>query len=708
MLRKVKEYGFRVYMDPHQDLFSRFSGGDGAPYWAVIACGLNPRNFMATNAAIVHCEWPPAGHQTPETSQDFPKMIWATNYDHFACQTLNTLFFAGRDFAPKCIIDGMNIQDWLQMHYFTACRQLMEAVRDAGDLLDSCVIGWDSWNEPNGGLAGREKLLELGEECVLRIGAMPTPFQGMRLGMGEAMKVEYYKFTSLGSKRDGDCTWDPKGKTVWLDPQSEPDGLSPWGWRRDPNWKLGMCIWAQHGQLLQPDYFKSPSRSKRQVHYDSDYLYPFWRQWALMIREIHREAIVFLATPVFHVPSPCDEQTKALFNGRACYSTHFYDGLTLISKHWSLRGKYLGIPFAIKIGEAAIRRCFRDQLGYLRQDTFDCMGDFPTMIGEIGIPFDLDDKQAYKDGNYSNQTRALDASLNACDGGNCLNYTVWTYAPNSSHEHGDLWNGEDFSLFSADDARMKARERSALTLGPPSKTFLSSSSQSLTSQNYTPYESTTQLSKVPFNGSRTHLTGPTLESLATMGTTESTLEMLQLNDGTRALSAFCRPYPMATVGKPVDINFDIKSSTFTLTIEVAFDDVASDGLATVVYVPHVHYAAHPRDIAPQIREDEGKEQARRETNLSVDSDSDEEDRWALDLDVSVSSGTWESDGQLLRWYYARPSPEQGPQRHTITVKRGSGSIPTWTTSYGQVYGGLGIDTSYYSMLHWRSCCPTLC
>ena len=46
----------------------------------------------------------------------------------------------------------------------------------------------------------------------------------------------------------------------------------------------------------------------------------------------------------------------------------------------------------------------------------------------------MDEKKAYGyvddgkgKGDYSSQQKALDASLNACDGENLLNYTIWTY-----------------------------------------------------------------------------------------------------------------------------------------------------------------------------------------------------------------------------------------------------------------------------------------
>ncbi|MBE3046293.1 hypothetical protein IMZ48_27905, partial [Candidatus Bathyarchaeota archaeon] len=94
--------------------------------WTIYACGLNPRSFAATEAAIVQNTYP--------DPDEFPKMIWSTNYHRLAAATLFTLYFAGRDFAPKCIIDGKNIQDYLQSHFVNACAHLAKRIHEAGDL----------------------------------------------------------------------------------------------------------------------------------------------------------------------------------------------------------------------------------------------------------------------------------------------------------------------------------------------------------------------------------------------------------------------------------------------------------------------------------------------------------------------------------------------------------------------------------------------
>ena len=54
MVQKAGEHGWTLFIDPHQDVWSRFSGGDGAPGWTLEAAGLDMTHFDSTGAAITH------------------------------------------------------------------------------------------------------------------------------------------------------------------------------------------------------------------------------------------------------------------------------------------------------------------------------------------------------------------------------------------------------------------------------------------------------------------------------------------------------------------------------------------------------------------------------------------------------------------------------------------------------------------------------
>jgi hypothetical protein len=92
-----------------------------------------------------------------------------------------------------------------------------------------------------------------------------------------------------------------------------------------------------------------------------------------------------------------------------------------------LRGKYLSPAFAIKIGETAIRNSLRDQLRFLREESFQYMGNHPLIFTEIGIPYDMDDKYAYKTGDFSSQISAMDANHYALEGSGGNGFSLWTY-----------------------------------------------------------------------------------------------------------------------------------------------------------------------------------------------------------------------------------------------------------------------------------------
>ena len=60
------------------------------------------------------------------------------------------------------------------------------------------------------------------------------------------------------------------------------------------------------------------------------------------------------------------------------------------------------------------------------------MGDHPCIFTEIGIPYDMDDQYAYRAGDYSSQSAAIDANHFALEGSGAHGYTWWVYVANVS------------------------------------------------------------------------------------------------------------------------------------------------------------------------------------------------------------------------------------------------------------------------------------
>lgn len=331
VLRMAKNYGFYVFMDPHQDVWSRFTGGSGAPMWTIYACGLDPQKFAVTQAALVQNTWP--------DPVKYPKMIWATNYQRLATQTIVTLFFSGRDFAPKAIIDGKNIQDYLQEHFIAACRHLAQRIHEAGDLEHDVVIGWESMNEPNRGYVGWKDLSVIPADQNLQKGTSPTAWQALLTGSGRSAEITTWEFGGMGPYKSGTELVDPKGESCWLSADYDD---SRYGWKRDPGWKLGECLWAQHGVwdpkkdvLLKKDYFFKHPVSKEQVSHEywtNNYFLHHYREFSAAIRDVFPTAIMFCQPSPFDIP-PTIKGTKD-DDPNMVYATHFYDGITLITKKW--------------------------------------------------------------------------------------------------------------------------------------------------------------------------------------------------------------------------------------------------------------------------------------------------------------------------------------------------------------------------------------
>jgi hypothetical protein len=437
---RAGEHGINLFIDPHQDAWSRFSGGDGAPGWTLEAAGLDMTHFEATGAAITH-----QLHGDPfETSSEArgPRMIWPTNYTKLACATMFTLFFAGNDFAPLVRIDGEPIQNYLQRHYLLAMQQVALHLKDLPN-----VVGYETMNEPLSGYIGCR---DLGKPFGrLKLGDCPTPFQSMLLAAGIPQQVETWKLGRLSLKRTGRRWLNLQGESAWL-----------------PGGAQAGCLWKRHGVwdfdrsgepvLLQPGYF---TRAHGQVvDFNRDYLVPFSQRFARAIRQVMPAALIFVeCDPTEPVPPRAGGGSmwgEGDVDGLV-FAPHWYDALTLLTKHYTPLAAVDELTGRAVFGAGRIRKSFAAQLAQRKAAAKAVLGAVPTLIGETGIPFDLDDRQSFRSGDFSQQALALERVFRALED-NLLSCTLWNYTPDNTNLRGDLWNGEDFSIFCRDQQRRHA------------------------------------------------------------------------------------------------------------------------------------------------------------------------------------------------------------------------------------------------------------
>jgi len=481
VLEKAGEYGFNLFIDPHQDVWSRFSGGDGAPGWTLESIGLEPRNFYETGAAITQQE-----HGDP-----YPWMIWPSNNERLACATMFTLFFAGNDFAPKTLIDGEPVQEYLQRHYINSVTQVAKRVKNMPH-----VIGYDTLNEPEKGWIEAKDMTKC--TSIRCNGPAPSPWESILLGAGYPQKVEIRKIGMFNLSRE----------RVLLNSGK----VSAWQ-------KGRQCIWRENGvwdvdgngkpRLLRTDYFSKINVKK--VHFFDDYLKPFVNRYSNALRQVHPTAIIFVDPPYQSYEFNWGKQGDAT---NVVYAPHWYDGATIVFKSYKPWLAVDARSLRIVISPHMVRRSLAGQLRYFKVKGHSQEKKLPVILGETGIPFDMHKAEAYKSGNFANQEGALNRCLHAVET-TLSNVTIWNYTSDNNNERGDQWNGEDFSIFSRDQQKDKS----------------------------------------------------------------------DINSGGRALEVFLRPYPVATAGTPLSLNYNYVKRSFHLK----FHHDPTIQSPTVIYVPSFKY-----------------------------------------------------------------------------------------------------------------------
>lgn len=125
ILSLLPQFGLVAFVAMHQDVWSRYSGGSGAPAWTLTCAGFDLNNLEHTCAAWL-LGVKGGGHVENERG------VWPCGYQKLAAATMSTLFWAGNTFARKLLIkdgeDHVPIQDYLQEKFLNAWEALVEAL----------------------------------------------------------------------------------------------------------------------------------------------------------------------------------------------------------------------------------------------------------------------------------------------------------------------------------------------------------------------------------------------------------------------------------------------------------------------------------------------------------------------------------------------------------------------------------------------------
>jgi hypothetical protein len=437
---RAGDYGFTVFVDFHQDVWSRMTGGDGAPGWTFGAVGLDFTKFHAAGAAhVMQYKYDPAKGGRQDA---YPRMSWSSNYALPANGIMWTLFFAGAEATPDFLIDGVNVQDYLQGHYIGAMHAVAARLKDMPH-----IIGFDTLNEPGEGFIGQRMTRdETADSTRIVPGFDISPLDALLAARGIPRPVPF-----IAPDRE------TRKMTVLRHETLNPNGISIW---RDgaacPFEQAGAYTMMSGGAASDDDFFTLRDGAK--IAIEADYMNSFFHRLADAIRDIRADWLLFAEVSPFRAFA--GEGFAPGAPPRTVNASHWYDIQTLVSKRFDPRE--LRADPNDGAAQEAVAAKYTAQLGHIAR-LGDALGEdgAPTLIGEFGIPFDLDDGAAY--GAWANGDRsqapwqrhelALGLMYDAMDA-LLISSTQWNYTAANRNEAaiGDTWNQEDLSIYSADQA----------------------------------------------------------------------------------------------------------------------------------------------------------------------------------------------------------------------------------------------------------------
>jgi hypothetical protein len=317
---------------------------------------------------------------------------------------------------------------------------------------------------------------------------------GLAAAQGCTVKIPELKFKSDIMK-----VVPVEDKTV------NPDGVQIWFPGHDcPFEAAGAYRLTDDGpEVLDEEFFRI--RNGRRLDPEADFMVPFFNRVADAIREVKPDWMVFAEVDPFR--GVVGDGFPDGMPVNTVNASHWYDIITLVTKRFNFPNAFNPLTGETLEGPDAIEAAYTRQLERIKASSKTLAdGDGPTLIGEFGIPYDLDRGAAYDawaagdhgEGPWDSHTTALDLMYNALDNLQ-IHSAQWNYTASNRNDLrvGDGWNQEDLSIFSRDQQ---------------------------TSPN-------------------------------------------DINSGGRALKGFVRPYMRACAGEPQKIGFDRQSGRCTIEFE---------------------------------------------------------------------------------------------------------------------------------------------
>lgn len=428
IIKKAEDHGISVFIDPHQDVWSRWTGGDGAPGWTLEAVGFDLSKLAATGAAFT----------TRSEGSAYVRMSWTLNYLRYANATMWTLFFAGNVFAPGRLIEGIPAQDWLQDHYISAMRHAARRLKDCAS-----IVGFGTLNEPHYGFIGL-KSLSRHHPVQAPSGAVPTAFQAIAAASGFPQRVRRYAF--VGALAKGAETLNPEGASLFRQGFVCP-------WREAGVWAVesGVPVVKRDDWFYRARGGAKPGEAAEGRVYDfcGDFLKPFQKRFMTEVSRKHEHYLFFVEGVPMAARAAWTAEDRVREDGTplsVVEAFHWYDGLTLLFKKWRPWLCADSETRALSFGRKAVARSFAGQIS--RFSELARKDGIPAFLGEFGVQFDLDGGRSYRDGDYSAQEDALGSYYDAIDAA-LVSSTIWNYSASNTHEAGDGWNTEDLSIYSA-------------------------------------------------------------------------------------------------------------------------------------------------------------------------------------------------------------------------------------------------------------------